>query len=547
MESEQSQNFNDRLSQWVSNQGFWFQVRYSMTGGGSKGMAMFHLLRLGARLLIFLLLVSAGTWIYLAKRTESKRFNDGLKDSIQASLSASKTELRGFSRIQGMLEIGRLACQGGNDTFFTSLEARNIRCKMGFLDGVIGQWDPGIISLSRLDLDLRAGADDAESSQKLAKALFKKSNKVTIRSLEVSDASLHWGYSERTRGAIENSGLKVQRLDNGLRLSFKGGTFSQNWLRKIEIVNLVVVCDPDGFFCEKAEFKQGQGTVDFSGLKVVGGERPMIDGLVKVRRLGLDSALPVALRSFLEGSISGDFRVSGSTNTSDGVGFAGQVTLDGQDTIILRERIHLLKALSVVDYVRNYYRVDFRDGSFQMKTTGGGLEITDLNLKADDLFSLEGKLLVRLPTADETKAALEKGKGAASAPLFSGDDVTGAEAAAKADDGNFTLSRAAREAKRVKEGIPMEGASSLFDRLGLSFELRRLEDQAADRLSRTLRYEGMFQITLLPDSFERAPRLSSLFPVDPKLGRIPLMVPIEGNLYELTLKQAEDIYQQGTR
>ena len=55
MESEQSQNFNERLSQWVANQGFWFQVRYSMSGSGMKGRAMFHLLRIGFRLLVFLL------------------------------------------------------------------------------------------------------------------------------------------------------------------------------------------------------------------------------------------------------------------------------------------------------------------------------------------------------------------------------------------------------------------------------------------------------------------------------------------------------------
>jgi hypothetical protein len=30
-------------------------------------------------------------------------------------------------------------------------------------------------------------------------------------------------------------------------------------------------------------------------------------------------------------------------------------------------------------------------------------------------------------------------------------------------------------------------------------------------------------------------------------GRIPMAVPIEGDLFELTLKQAEDIYQQGRR
>jgi hypothetical protein len=77
--------------------------------------------------------------------------------------------------------------------------------------------------------------------------------------------------------------------------------------------------------------------------------------------------------------------------------------------------------------------------------------------------------------------------------------------------------------------------------------MRRLEEQAADRLSRTLRYEGLFRITLPADAFERAPKLAAQFPVDANIGRIPMLVPIEGNLYEITLHQAEDIYQQGTR
>ncbi len=548
MEAEQAQDFNERLSQWVANQGVWFQVRYSMTGRGGKGGAMFHLLRMAFRVFVFMMVVVAGSLVYLAKRPETKRFNDDLLVSLQAGLSASEIELKGFSRVQGQLEINRLACKGGNETFFTSLEARNIRCKMGFLDGLTGQWDPGIISLSRLDLELHAGADDAESAKKLSAALFKKSKDVLINSLEITDATLHWGYSERTRGSIENSVLKVQRVGSGLKLSFTGGTFSQNWLRRIEIVSLVVVCDPDGLTFERAEFRRGQGTVDCSGLRVTGGERPLVDGVAKVRALGLDSVVPPALRSFIEGSISGDFKVSGSTNSSDGIGFEGQVVLDGQDTISLRERLHLLKALSVVDYVRNYYRVDFREGSFQMKTSGGGMEITDLKLKAEDLFSLEGNLRVRLPTPEETKAALEKTAGAGSAPLFMIDETEKEEVASKVDSSpDFTLRRADLAAKRAWDGNMGEGASSLFDRLGLSLEMRRLEEQEADRLSRTLRYEGLFRITLPADAFERAPKLAAQFPVDANIGRIPMMVPIEGSLYEITLTQAEDIYQQGTR
>lgn len=547
MESEQSQNFNERLSQWVANQGFWFQIRYSMSAAGTKGTVMFHLLKLASRILIFLLVVAAGGWVYLVKVTGTRKFNDGFKASLQESLSASEIDLIGFSRSRGQLGINRLTCQGGNKTFFTTLEAKNIRCKMGLLDGITGKWDAGTISISELEIDLRAGADDPESAQLLAKTLFETSPRVVANTLEVADATLRWGYSDRTRGVIENSVLKVQRVENGIKLNFKGGTFSQNWLRNLEIVNLVIACDPDGLTFEKAEFQQDLGTVDFSGLKVIGGERPVIDGTAKIRRLGIEGIVAPSLRSFIEGSISGDFRVSGSTNSIDGVGFDGQVTLDGQDSISLRERIHLLKALSTVDFVRGYHRVDFREGSFHLKTSGGGMEVTGVNLKAEDLLTLEGEMRVRLPTPEETKAAVNSKSLAGGSPIFSGDDADADELGVKADEMDFTLRKAAKAAKRTKDGYQPENTTSLSARLAMNLEARQLEAQASERASRTLRYEGEFRVTIPADAFERAPRLMLQMPVDPKTNRIPLTVPIEGTLYELTLKQAEELYQQGRR
>jgi hypothetical protein len=547
MESEQSQNFNERLSQWVANQGFWFQIRYSMSGSGNAGTLVFHLLRLATRVLVFLLVVAACGWVYLVKVTGTTKFKDGFKESLKGGLSASEIELKGFNRTRGQLGINRLSCQGGNETFFTALEARNIRCKMGLLDGISGKWDTGIIAISMLDLDLRAGADDPESAQMLAKALFEQSPKVQINTLEIADATLRWGYSDRTRGAIEHSVLKVQRMDNGLKLSFKGGTFSQNWLRKLDIVNLVVACDPAGLTFEKAEFQKGLGTVEFSGVKVVAGERPAADGIAKIRKIALDDVVPLAMRSFIEGTISGDFRVSGSTNSLEGIGFAGKVALDGQDSISLRERIHLLKALSDVDYVRNYRRVDFREGSFQLKTIGGGMEVTDVNLKADDLFSLEGRMRVRLPTPEEAQAAVDGRALAGGSPIFSVHDADSDLMEPVPDEMDLSLSKAAKAAKRTKDGFQLENPESLSGRLALNLETRQLEAQASERASRTLRYEGMFRITVPSDAFERAPKLVQQFPVDPQLGRIRLTVPIEGSLYEVTLKQAEDLYQQGRR
>lgn len=546
MENEQLQDFNERLGQWMANQGFWFQLRHSMSGSGVKGRTMFHLLRLGSRLLVFLLLVSLGIWIYLMKRTSSTSFTTDLRNDLKGGLSASQLEM-GFVHSRGQFEIAKLAAEGGNQTFFTTLEARNVRGKMGLLDGLVGIWQPGVISLSRLDIELRAGADDADSARKFAEALFARSENVEIHAFDVADATLRWGFSEKTRGAIESSTMRAQRTLKGWRLGFKGGTFSQNWLRGLDVVNLVVNCEPDGLVFEKVELRKGGGSVDFTGLRVSGGERPELRGIAKIRNLSLDEILPPAARSFIEGTISGDFQVSGSTNSSDGVCFAGEVVLDGGNVVALRERIHLLKALSVVDYSRNYHRIDFREGSFRIKTGGGGMKLTDVKLKAGDLFTLEGNMTVRPPTDKEVEEAVARGEGMNDAPLPDG--LAGSPAARDVPESPaaMSLKRDALEARRIRDGQQSPDSLTLFDRLGLSLQMRQMQNQAADRLSRMLRYEGMFRITIPGDAFERGAALHQAYPVDAATGRIPMEVPIDGYLYDLTLKQTEDIYLKGKR
>jgi len=547
MESEQLTNFNDRLNQWISSQGFWFQLRYSITGGGNRGALMFQLFNAGVRVLIFLAIVGIALAAYLVKRPNTNRFRTDLKESIMAGLSATELEMRGASRVQGQLGIARIACQGGDGSFFSSFEAKNINSKMGLLDGVLGQWDMGAVGISTLNLDLKAGADDADSAKKLADAFFRKWDSVSIQSLDIGDASLQWGYSEPTRGGIEHCSIKIQRGDQFMKIVVKGGRFHQNWLQGLEIVNLTIACDLNGITFEKAELRAGEGTVDFSGLKVIGGDRPMVDGVVKIRKLPMENTLPDVLDGFVEGSISGDFKVSGSTNTAEGVSFAGKVILDGDDTISLREKFHVLRALSVVDYVRNYHRLDFRKGSFQLKTKGGGLVIEDLSIRTDDHFALEGNVSIRLPTLEEAQASVAKNTIAGGTPLFA-NETSGMDAAGKADGGDFSLRRAAMEEKKMRqEQDAIGGNVSLVDRMSLAFEARDIEKEEVRRISGSLRYSGSLKVTLPPDAFERAPKLAAQLPVDANLGRIPLMIPIEGTLYELTLKQAEEIYQLGTR
>ena len=160
MNENNIETFDERLSQWVSSQGFWFQVRYSMSGKGMRGKLMFLLVNLGFKFSIFLLIAVIFGWIYLEGRTRSASFLTGFKESLTEGFSATEVEIRGLQRLQGQMELSRFAAEGDNRTFFSALEARNIRCKMGLLDGLVGVWRPGIIAIAKLDVEgvfLRSG------------------------------------------------------------------------------------------------------------------------------------------------------------------------------------------------------------------------------------------------------------------------------------------------------------------------------------------------------------------------------------------------------
>lgn len=539
-ESEQSQNFHHRLSQWVSSQGFWFQLRYSLSGRGAQGAFAFHAIRLLARFAVFLLIAAAGVWVYLLKQSDMDSYREGIQSALQDKLGAKEIEMRGLQRRQGQFSISRLAMTGREDTFFSGLEIRNLKCKKALLDSFRKEWDPGMISISTVNLDLRAGSDSPEAAEAIAGVYFQGIGGFKLSSIDVKDMSVRWGFSERTRGSIIGSRMRVERLSDGWKLRFTGGTFTQNWLKRLEIEELDIVFDRKGIVVEKALFRKNDGYVSFPDLKVKAGERPEVSGVMRLRKIDISSLLPVAVRNFVEGTLSAELNVFGSTNSTAGIGFEGDVVLEGEDILTLRDRIHMLRALSVVDAFNSYRRIDFREGTFHMKTHEGKLEITGTNLRAGDLFRMKGDLTVRLPTPEEAIVFSTTSPGTGGPSILNDDELD--------SELDITLERAAgQSADAKKQGFTKEGEESLFDKLGLSVENRRLQERAAERLSRSLRYEGAFEISLPKASFDKSPNLAAAYPKRDPNGRILMNVPLEGTLYDLTLGQADEIYEKGAR
>jgi hypothetical protein len=534
MESEQTKEFNERLGQWIESQGFWFQLRYGMSGTGTGfNKAAFHLLNLLFRLGIVVFIFAICGAIYLMRNKGTAEYREGLSTSLNHGLSSTGTELSNFSYNYGTFSINKITSRGGERTFFTRLDARSIRGKMGFTDSFMRQWNLGVVSISKLDLELNAGADDTQSAQSISEAIFKQSSEVLINSIDISEANLHWGYSDRTFGFIEKSHLNVQRQSNAVKLSFKGGTFTQNWLRNLQIVEMIINCTPEGFTFEKASLRQGDATVDFSGLKVMGGARPTVSGKAIIRKLSLDKILPVAASAYVEGSFSGDFEVSGSSNSSEGIALAGEVTCDGLETISLRDKLPIIKALSDVDYLRNYNRIDLKSGSFFLKTVSGELTISRLKMRSFDEIAMEGELHVRPPTpleAQEASRRNETGKAGAM-PM-----------ATKKDDILLSLAIAAQQAKLAKKAKSGDFKSTDLSEEAVDIHAKReLVEQASERDFKLMRYDGHFH------AFELAPRLLEKFPIDPAIGKIPFNIPLQGELFELSAVQAREVYQMRSK
>lgn len=538
MEPERAQNFNDRLNQWIAGQGFWFQLKYSMSGrSGLAGSGGYHLLRLGSRALIFFLIIGVAGAVYLLKLPNTEGFAKKVEAGISEALKVDEIVLDRFKREQGKMHIVRLAGLGREDAFFTDFEAKNVVCSMDLLDSVRSPWRTGGIALSDLVINLRAGAEDKKSAATLGESLFKQRPDVVINAIDVMKASVSWGFSASAMGRIEGSQMKVRRRGDGWWIQFREGTFSQNWLKKLEIEELELVCSPSGISIEKGIFRKGEGSVTISEMTIKGAERPEVDGMVEFRNLPLDGILPESSTHLFEGIVSGHLKLSGSTNSSEGILMEGKITLGEGDAVVLREGIPLLRALRMADSFNNYRRVRFQKGSFEIKTGNGRLDVTHVDLKAGDLMTLEGGISARPPTRNEIVEGVESPP--ADSPLVMESAVSKPDA--------WQGSGLNQAAKKKQDQEVTAGLKGRQERYLARLEEREIQWFKSLGSMETQRYEGEFVVTVREDAFDQTPLLKSTYPVDESTGRIPIVVPIAGTLELVTFSQAESIHSKAKR
>ncbi len=466
-----------------------------------------------------------------------------LKEALQDAMGVEENgiSLGPTTRKAGYLELTSLDMKGGEDSFFDWVRLRNAKTRMGFLAGMVTDWDGEEVIIESLVLSVRAGSDDADGAR-IYQALFNKSEKFSFDRVEVLNADLSWGYSDLTKGKIENSRLSAQRKGEGWSVTFSGGTFSQNWLKDLEIDKLECELTRKGLEITDGRLKgkQGVGVLTLKA-KVTGPVTgPQVSGSGTMQGIPFDSYLEAEVRPFVGGRLSGNFNLGGSPYISSGITMAAQIALEADDEIVIRDKIKLLDAISLVDRHRSYNKVRFRGGSFNFETGKKVASFTDINLEATDHMTLEGEFISRPPSPKEVSDAIyfdEHG----SAPPPSADDEETNELSEGADVTDFNLADAAQAAREESDSDPK--LKTIFESEVFGREVVRREEEARARYRRIPFVQGVLNLGLHARAFEpsRSRELAEMYPIDEKSGLRWLRINLDQGLPSAGVAAAEKI------
>ena len=404
VDQQRLNEYQSKVSDWIGRQGVLFQIRYARTVGAvTLGR---HLSGLTLKLVLFLVVAGVCGFFVLNRHFDSPGYGEKVAGQVANALGAGEVEVTGFSRNFAKGDFQFLELKGGEESFFYEAKFEKLRGEFSFLTGVTDSWRPSAISIKKADLRLKAGG--SEDEMKLGFSSIIESLKGQgISQIKIEDCSFSWGYSKLTFGMVRNSNFRAVLHKGIWEVELSGGTFQQNWLGPLAIKSADLKVGMGGIKIESLNLESNGGEADLKGSISGPVNMPTFDLAGGFNSLPIEKLIKingVSTREYIEGRISGDLKIGGSSNRQ--VELSGQVKLDEKDSVTIRERWSLLRALSILDNERTYLRIDFNQGGFAFSTGGGGLEVSEINLNAGNKARLLGSFKTRLPTQAEAAETL---------------------------------------------------------------------------------------------------------------------------------------------
>lgn len=404
VDQQRLNEYKSRVSDWIGRQGILFQLRYARTVG--SGSIFRHVGGATIKLLLLLVVLGVCSFFGLKRYFRSPGYQEKIAAQITDAMGAEEIEASGFSRNVNSGEFHRLEVKGGAKSFFYEADFEGFSGVFSYLTGVTESWRPSTVRMQKADVRLKAGGDQEEMELGFS-SVIESLNGNGISQIKVDDCSFDWGYSKLTFGEVRNTSFKATLQGGVWEVELSGGTFQQNWLGPLEIESAALRIDEKGIEVDSLKLRMDEGSVTLEGRISGPANMPTFDLSGRFTFLPLENFVRIQginTREYIEGRISGDLAISGSSNRR--VELSGLVELAENDSVTVRERWSLLRALSILDIDRTYLRIDFDQGGFAFSTGGGGMKVDRINLTAGKKARLTGGFETRLPTQEEAATAL---------------------------------------------------------------------------------------------------------------------------------------------
>ena len=514
IDQQRLDEYQKRVTDWIAKQGIFFQLRHAGTMGGGSVIKQLGVLFL--RVLVVLLLCLGVAFFALNHYFGGDDYRGEVTAALGEVLGASSIEAKKFERARGVSTFQDLVIEGGEESFFYQAEINRLAAASSFLTGITSKWAPEQVRMKSAYFELKAGGDQEEMENSFA-SIIASMSEGNLESIEIDELSCEWGYSKITYGKLEKAKFRASRDQGVWEISLEGGRFSQNWLKNLDIKEAKLLCDSDGIRVEKLLLSKNGGEMELAGSIMGPAARPKFDLKGSFQSLPILSLvrLPgIDVREFMSGSISGDLKISGSTDYR--IVMEADVELRGNDVVTLREKWDLLRAISVLDVDRTYRRVDFEEGMFSFKTGGGEMEVNGIDLKSGSLAALKGEFKTHLPSQKEAAEALEivLTEGIGSGSFKS--DSTDTSAAKDLEDERMSLKTAAGLLQEEENYLNLDssGLAGLSEAQRGVMTPQQIDDMRMRDEMNVYRVRGDLSLGVPAIAFAKYDNLIKMFPAD---------------------------------
>ncbi len=356
--SPPEQSHADKMSGWVARQSFWYRLRHSLRFTGVRPGYLTALIVL-AWIVPLIGVAGFGFYVLVHRFTGSSDFTRVMEQEVGEYLGLAAPSLSQAHWKAGSVALTDLSGEGIPSSYVRSFKLGSARFQTSFQQLFDDKWEPDLLLLQGMEVELRGGLLEATEAARVAKeqevkvnARRKKlgqsgeikgkyginpsSETFSVNRFIARGSSIRWGLNERNSGKLTNTIIEGNYVQDGSwRIKCTGGEFTQGWLDNAIVDELSFAASKDGITITKFDFrlpqgegKQGQDGVGQGHGTVTLGPKPEVALNLDLQALEVNRLLPEQFQTAFAGKLQGKATIKGST--SDEAGFSSHFDLEFQ-------------------------------------------------------------------------------------------------------------------------------------------------------------------------------------------------------------------------